>query len=49
MTEEPSLISLEGSSYKPVALLALILFNILEMCSTVILTRPNILSETFCL
>ena len=30
MTEEPSLINLAGSSSKPVALQALILFNILE-------------------
>ena len=47
MTEELSLINLAGSSSKPVALLALILFNILEMYSTVTLTRPNILSEIF--
>ena len=33
MTEEPSLINLAGSSSKPLALLALILFNILEICS----------------
>ena len=31
MTEEPSLINLAGSSYKPVALLTIILFNILEI------------------
>ena len=40
---------LAGSSSKPVALLALIIFNILEMCSTVTLTRLDILSETVCL
>ena len=41
------MINLAGSSTKHVALLALILFNIQEICSTVTLTRPNILSDLF--
>ena len=44
---EQFLINDAWSSSKPVALLAVILFNILEMCSTVTLTRPTILYETF--
>ena len=49
MTEESSLINLVGCSSKLVALLALIVFDILEICFTITLTRHNILPETFCL
>ena len=49
MTIEPSLRNLAWRSPKPVTLLTLTLFSIMDICSTVTLSRPNILSETFCL
>ena len=47
MTEEPSLISVAGSSSKHTALEALICFNILDMCATITLTRPNMFLKHF--